>query len=202
MTDRTLRRPLSGVLAVASGAVALVLAGSIPASAAGEPIIENTHLQASYTHIEQEAHSGWCPQVPSPVEASGTISFGFLTRTQGPGGVWYFSGHRSSRDVYTNLDDGRTLTIKSTFRFADGRIVDNGDGTITIHAADTLSTVVFAGSTQVGQEAGRLAYTVVIDTMGTPGPDDDVLVSEEDHEPTGHFALEGIDCTTFERYLG
>ena len=66
----------------------------------------------------------------------------------------------TSSDVYTNPDTEATFTVTNTFFDKDLRILDNGDGTITI----TVNTVF---QQRVYGSDGELLF-VDRDTSGTP----------------------------------
>lgn len=203
MTHHARRGHAGRVLAVA-GSTTLALLGSASPSSAGEPIIENGHFRGADTHIEQEAHPGWCPNVDFSVEFSGRFTSHFLTMKRGVDGLWYFSGGFESHGTYTNLENGQTLTERGSARWRDTRITDNGDGTITIEAADVGTHLLFGpDGRQLGHDAGRRSFTVVIDTNGTVEPDDDVVVWETMHPATGTFTLGELDwCGLVEEQLG
>ena len=170
-----------GRSAATVGAAAVLAVGSATASGAtGTPIISNTHLVDHGSHIEQEAHGPeWCPNVPFLVSWTGRVNLHETARTRGLDGAWYSSGGFLFANTFTNVENGPSIADQGSFTFSDQRIVDNGDGTITITARDRLSyRVLGSDGRQIGREAGLVTLTVVIKTMGTPEPDDDVLVSE------------------------
>lgn len=197
------RRRRTGRTLAAASATALAL-GLAPASSAGEPIIENAHFRDFGTHIEQAEHGpGWCPDVGFEVEFTGRFTAHFLTMTRGSDGLWYFSGGFEAHDTYTNVENGKTLTERGTARWRDARITDNGDGTITIEASDAGTHLLFGpDGRQLGHDAGRLSFAVVIDTNGTVEPDDDEVLWETAPDHTGHRTLGELDlCQVIEEQL-
>lgn len=169
----------------AAAAFAAALIAPAPAVAAGPPEID--HFTDSDSHIEQEAHPGWCDgSVPFDVrwdfEAQGT----FVGHARGDG-LWYGAATYRATEVYTNVENDLTFTRVFRGGDRDALVVDNGDGTLTI-------TVRNMGSSQyVGPDGktllrdnGMYTFSFLIDHNGTPGdPSDDVDVED------GFLGLEG-----------
>ena len=92
----------------------------------------------------------------------------------------YFGTHVNGTIVHTNLATSGTYTEVLSNNFADHKIVDNGDGTIT----DTIrATGVVRFYDQFGnfvlKDPGTIWFAVEYDYNGTPGdPDDDVEVPD------------------------
>ena len=58
----------------------------------------------------------------------------------------------------------------------DLSIVDNGDGTLTLTGLNTGSLWAYGPDGQLlGRQNGLTRETFLVDTLGTPDPDDDVL---------------------------
>jgi len=124
------------------------------------------------------------------------VEQGILTvRSRGPAGSVYFA-ERLDRDAYnTNVGNGRTVQVSQSFRPRDQRIVDNGDGTLTIHWQATFTQVDHAPDGSVAfRSAGRQTGIIVVDDGGTPSdPDDDEVISEDYSDLYGHDGREGTD---------
>ena len=124
------------------------------------------------------------------------VEEGILTvRSRGEAGIVYFA-ERLQRDAYnTNLETGLTVHISQRIRPRDQRIVDNGDGTLTIHWQATLTQIDYAPDGSVGfRSAGRQTGLIVVDDGGTPSdPDDDQVISEDYSDLYGHDGREGSD---------
>ena len=124
------------------------------------------------------------------------VEQGTLTvRSRGPAGILYFA-ERLERDAYnTNVETGLTVHISQRIRPRDQRIVDNGDGTLTIHWQATLTQTDLAPDGSVAfRTAGRQTGLIVVDDGGTPSdPDDDEVISEEYSDLYGHDGREGTD---------
>ena len=124
------------------------------------------------------------------------VEQGTLTvRSRGPSGIAYFA-ERLERDAYnTNVETGLTVHVSQRFRPRDQRIVDNGDGTLTIHWQATFTQSDHAPDGSVAfRTAGRQTGIIVVDDGGTPSdPDDDEVISEEYSDLYGHDGREGAD---------
>lgn len=184
-----------------AAAAAATLALSPTASADSHPVLENEHFQGSYTHIEQEI--GGCLDVPFPIRHDGTFNthVQFMMRGSNPYG--YYSVRGNGLDTYTNADTQESMRGSWSLRRADHSITDNGDGTITIVGNLHSRTAYHSPSgALIGIDSGRATATWVVDTMGTPEGDDDVLVSESIGELTGASRLDGRDlCDLALEYL-
>ncbi|MCY4724834.1 hypothetical protein NYO98_00970 [Nocardioides sp. STR2] len=121
---------------------------------------------------------------------------GTLTvRSRGEDGIAYFA-ERLERDAYnTNLETGLTVHVSQRIRPRDQRVVDNGDGTLTIHWQATLTQTDYAPDGSVAfRTAGRQTGIIVVEDGGTPSdPDDDEVISEEYSDLYGHDGREGTD---------
>lgn len=94
------------------------------------------------------------------------------------GGFPLFSSKTTGYTVYTS--GAHRASVRYAGPEQDLRVVDKGDGTITVYTSLTGAAVVFDSSgRQAYREAGRLLITTVLDDKGTPSnPDDDVVLSE------------------------
>lgn len=115
----------------------------------------------------------------------GLTADGHVTATH----VWHVRSSKSGAPLFFDNFVGtttwtvgdRTATITFAGPSTDQRIVDNGDGTITLtHVNSGLIGVLRDASGEiVQQERGRIAVELVIDLNGTPAdPDDDTVLSE------------------------
>lgn len=177
-------------LAALTASVGLLAAGT--ASAAAQPI-ENSHFRGSASHVEQD--EGRCLEVPFPLLHEQDFNARMQIIPKGRDRFGHFSLTYVNRGVYTNTDSGATFTVTSTAREADARIVDNGDGTLTITGAMRGTTVVRAErGGVVGIDSLRTTFESVLDQNGTPDDwSDDEEVSFTQSEPVGVSTLGGFD---------
>ncbi|HYN29315.1 MAG TPA: hypothetical protein VES95_05525 [Dermatophilaceae bacterium] len=188
-------------IAVIAGA-ALAAAALVPATATAAEPVDGFHFRGEYTHVEQEI--GECLEVPFPIRHDGWVNARFSVRLHGTDGPEYYSLRATARDLYTNTDTGESFTGHSTFRDADLRVTDHGDGTITVLASGVRVESFRAPSGRlIGIDAGRATSTYVVD-VGDPGdPDDDTVLSETHSEPVGASSLDGAGvCQIAATYLG
>ena len=99
-------------------------------------------------------------------------------------------------DVYwTNPGTGKAVHLNARFINQDQRVVDNGDGTITLTYRGHINETDYNSDGSVAfrtQGVDTLEY--VIDINGTPSdPDDDVLLNEEYLGFTGHDGRDGVE---------
>jgi len=190
------RRTRHGVLA-ALGASALVL-NAAPAARADQPVV--SHFEGALSHVEQE--DGWCTDVPFPILHEWTFRSTVFEQVRN--GTLFFKVTAVVQSTYTNQDSGTWLRSLSTFKEQDQRVVDNGDGTITIRFRLMENTAYHSPSgALVGKVTGNTTSTVVIDHGGTlDDPSDDTFVSETVGDVHGVDTLGGrIDCDIAAEYL-
>jgi hypothetical protein len=150
----------------AAGALALVSVGAGSASAA---VIEHHRFVDSGSESFEE-----CPGINAEVSWNDRVHE--LIRTQGPHGLVYFKVNVHGTTVFTNLDTGGTYTNTYNFTDRDLKVVDNGDGTLTITIATSGSFKWFdSDGNQVLKGAGQFRAEITVDHGGTPtDPSDDV----------------------------
>ena len=150
-------------LVIAGGAIA-------PTTAADAQPIDKGHFHDVFTEVFD------CDG--TPVRADNDFKGQFLFNQRGSSPFPYYRESVRGTIVYTNLDTGGTYTTVFNANSRDTKIVDNGDGTITIttyasggsHWKDTNGKLVLSDS-------GQTRVAVDVDYAGTPGdPSDDVEV--------------------------
>jgi hypothetical protein len=112
-----------------------------------------------------------------------------VVRDIGPQGIDYYNFVLDDSGVVnTNPDTGLSIVFTRRYRNFDQRIVDNGDGTLTIRWRAIFNEVDRGTDGSVGfRSAGMDTGTVVVDHNGTPGdPEDDTVVSERFEGFVGH----------------
>ncbi|HEX4688934.1 MAG TPA: hypothetical protein VH228_19320 [Nocardioides sp.] len=150
-------------------AISLAAAGLVSIAPASAQPIDKGHFH------DVETSSFDCDG--TPVQQTDEVDVNFLFNQRG-GSKHPFPYYRESvRETvtWTNLDNGGTFTLVQTANRKDHKIVDNGDGTITIYqyAAGGARYYDNAG-TLVLKDPGNVRFAFDIDYNGTPGnPDDD-----------------------------
>jgi hypothetical protein len=92
----------------------------------------------------------------------------------------FFSVHVQFFDTWTG-PNGKVVTVEANFRLRDIEIIDNGDGTITIHQKVTGAPNTITGPDgERSIDRGLAIFAFTVDYNGTPSdPDDDVFVSDD-----------------------
>ena len=113
----------------------------------------------------------------TPVQQTDEVNVNYLFNQRG-GSKHPFPYFRESvRETvtWTNLDNGGTFTLVQTANRADHKIVDNGDGTITIYQyASGGARYYDTNGKLVLKDPGEIRFAFEINYNGTPGnPDDD-----------------------------
>lgn len=189
---------------LASAAAAIVAAAFTGTAQAGPPIV-NDHFDFTSTHIEQEEHEGFCPDIPFLVLFEGHAKGSTLAVHHGDGFVYFGTRVRVS-DTYTNVETGRSMSIEVVLSSKDQTIVDNGDGTITITGQDTGRQRSFDDDGNLlFTDTGLIRYEVLIDTAGTPGdPEDDEFLAflGETKVAGPHETLDRDFCADLLEFIG
>jgi hypothetical protein len=150
----------------AAAALALLGVGASPASGA---VIVHEHFVDSGSEVFD-----FCPGIDAEVSWNDRVHE--IIRTRGKDGLVYFKANVHGTQVFTNLDTGGTYTNTYNFTDRDLKVVDNGDGTLTITIASSGSFKWFdADGNRVLKGAGQFRAELTVDHGGTPtDPSDDV----------------------------
>jgi hypothetical protein len=157
-------------LVIAGLAIAGTMLASTPAVAAP---LEKGHFHDVFTNDPFT-----CETTGTPVQEHDDISGNFLFNLRGSSAFPYFRESEHGTVVFTNLDNGGTYTEAFSSNYADVKIVDNGDGTITIFSQvaggsrwyDTNGKLVL-------KDPGQFRFSIQVDYNGTPGDaSDDVEI--------------------------
>jgi hypothetical protein len=121
-------------------------------------------------------------------------------------GLAYAHENVSVRVTYTGVETGLTMSEFAQFHFQDLKVVDNGDGTLTITSHGSgPHRVVGADGKVMFIESRSQWWTQTIDDGGTPSdPGDDELISATPpFKVVGNLGGEGRDfCTDLTAQVG
>ena len=114
----------------------------------------------------------------TPAQTSGDVSGNFVLNQRGSSPFPYGRESLHGTVVTTNLATGGTFTNVFAVSYRDHKIVDNGDGTITITILGTGGSRFYdADGNFVLKDPGQLRFAVDFNLNGTPGdPSDDFEV--------------------------
>jgi hypothetical protein len=158
--------------------------GAAPAPAEAGPPEVQVHYSDVYDVLLPDPSDpegffcGGLTSVPLHVEIDGYFSI----KDHGPNASSpYFADRFRSTMVYTNPQTGLTYTVVRVRQSKDLKIVDNGDGTLTLTGLNTGSLWAYGPDGQLlGRQNGLTRETALVDTLGTPDPSDDVFVFQGD----------------------
>ncbi len=192
------RRALVGGIAAAA---ALAIAFPAPAIAAPG---QSEHWEDVGSIVLEVGQEGWCP--PDLVDFEVTQSWvgsGVERISVDRHGILFFAS--TFRWVDTYSANGHTFVSDQHGRLRDHKIVDNGDGTLTIWFKDSLRTNVLVDGEKVFHNAGLFEAAILVDHGGTPGdPSDDEFISDVgDVQRHGHWDTADRDfCEDIALFLG
>ena len=190
-----------------AAAIALVAAtgsfvAAVPATAG--PPIENEHFVDAYdSHIEQEFHEDFCPEVEFQVLWEGRVSANFQIKTRGVDGPEYYAERVVTGNRFTNTENGKYLETRIVFRAADQKLSLDGD-ILTVTWTEIVKTRITSSEDgYVGQESGRMTGHLVIDLNDLEDEEDDVVLVDEVEDLTGHSDMGGAGefCSDLVTYL-
>ncbi len=143
-------------------AVGVATLVSLPAAlvSAAPPVIEHWHDAGTQPFT-------FCAGLN--MQAAHDFSGSLRIVKEGKSGVPYFTETFRGSIVWTNLDTGRTFRSERAGADKDAKIVDNGDGTLSIIVMatgtdryyDTNGRLLFSNN-------GQIRYEVLVDHNGTP----------------------------------
>ena len=180
-TARRVRRALATV-AVTIGVLG---AGSVTGPVAAEP------LEHGAIHFEfSETVENFCDVPGLTVLIEGVVDGKVLINRRGPDGLIHFMELDRVHVVYTNLANGIAISEDGQVLQKDVRVVDNGDGTLTITILGTAGHIVAYGpdGDVIGRQAGVRRLQILVDHGGTPtDPSDDVFLEVLSFRENGRF---------------
>jgi hypothetical protein len=170
----------------------LAVAGQLVSTPATAQPLDKGHFRDVFTDVYD------CNGTPARDEGDVRVNFLFNQRGGGRHPFPYYRESAHGTIVHTNLNTGGTFTEVFTANSRDHKIVNNGDGTITIIVfASGGSRFYDQNGTLVLKDAGQTRFAFDVDYNGTPGnPDDDVDVPDSFRiirPSTGTNDLEGRD---------
>jgi hypothetical protein len=118
----------------------------------------------------------------------------------GPDGLAVVHFRLNGYQAYTNTDTGRSMTLTATLAWRDIRVIDNGDGTVTITSQNSLNNRVRDDEGRlISRFTGMFMTQAIIDLNGTPQDlDDDIFVADLGVvRQAGIDELEGEFCDDF-----
>ena len=195
----------TALLSTLGAAASLVLmtspAQAAPPTSVWEPVHES--ITETLPPADDPEFTDFCGfTAENPVEHAYSADLELFEQLRGGSAFPYFAVRGTATDVYTNPDTRETFTTTNTFFDKDLRIVDNGDGTITITFNTVFEQRVYGSDGELlFVDRGHIRDAVIIDYNDTPGdPDDDVFVSsvEGAFRAVGHLETEDRDfCEDF-----
>jgi hypothetical protein len=150
-------------LGLAAG-LAMVGSMALAGGATAQPI-EHTGFHEEGTFIDPNFRD-----VPGlEVQGDDVVDIRALLNPHGPDGLVYFHANVQVTTVYTNLDNGNTVTEVVNGVDKDLRVTDNGDGTLTILVLSTGNAAVFGPDGKaLARNPGQIRFAFDVDHGGTP----------------------------------
>jgi hypothetical protein len=149
--------------------VCLVAAGLVTAAPADARPLDRGHFHDVSTDFFD------CDGTPVQQTDEVDVNFLFNQRGGSKHPFPYFRESVRETVTWTNLDNGGTFTLVQAASRADHKIVDNGDGTITIYQYAAGGARYYdTNGKLVLKDPGAIRFAFEVDYNGTPGnPDDD-----------------------------
>jgi len=186
------------------GVVAGLLLSTTIASPAHAGPVEIIPWEDSFETVHAVGEEDWCdPEVVDFEVAQSWEGSGVDRITTQKDGIVRFAGVHKSVDAYTA--NGKTFVVESVGNSRDHKIVDNGDGTLTIWIKDSFKSTASIDGELLFHDSGINSGAILVDYNGTlSNPDDDVFLGiAEDF--VAHGRVDTIDrdfCEDLAIYLG
>ena len=163
------RHAALGALAAVSLAAPMLL--HEPASAR---VVESAVIHEEYTFTSD----GWCGDDSVDVLVSGTFDVKYTAVQHGPKGLVHFRAKEVVDETHTY--NGVTIRFLLNSPSRDLKVVNNGDGTLTITVLATGNAVLYGpGGKAIARDPGQIRFRFDVDHGGTPAdPSDDVEVED------------------------
>lgn len=154
--------------------------------------------------VHEVGEEGWCPPdiVDFPVAESWQGSGIDRITTQRDGLIRFGATYDTVAEFSAN---GKTFVIESHGNVRDHKVVDNGDGTLTLWFKDSTLSTAWLDGEFLFHDSGQVEGAVLIDHNGTPGfPDDDEFIGVDGEiQLHGRFDTEDRDfCEDIAEFLG
>jgi hypothetical protein len=168
--SRTLR--LGGMLAL--GAIAVVMLAAAAGAKPGQVFRDTIHDEFEFVD------DNFC-DAGLTVEVAVVLDIRVHAVPHGRDRLVYFLQHGTETDVFTNLDNGKSIRSFARVIEKDMRVTDNGDGTLTVLIQATGNATLYGENGKaIARNPGQIRIELLIDHGGTPNdPSDDEVLSEE-----------------------
>jgi hypothetical protein len=150
-------------------AVATVGSATLTSIAEAKPFGERFHEETS------EVVTDFCGEPGLTVRFDRVADGRFQGVAHGPDKLIYFADHVAFTSVLTNPANGNMLTDKGRVLTKDLKVVDNGDGTLTVTILATGPFTLYSPDGKaIARDPGQIRFALLIDHAGTPtDPSDD-----------------------------
>jgi hypothetical protein len=184
-------------------AVAAVLTMAVPAPAFAGPV-EIVPWEDSGSEVLEVGEEDWCPPEIVDFEVAHTWEANGIDRIKaGHDGLVRFAATFEGMDTYSA--NGKTFVIEFHGNARDHKVVDNGDGTLTVFFRDSVHSTASLDGEFLFQDSGLVEGAFLIDHNGTPSdPEDDTFLGPVgDDELHGRFDTGERDfCEDIALFLG
>jgi hypothetical protein len=184
-------------------AVAGVLTMAAPAPAFAGPV-QIIPWEDSGSVVNEVGAEGWCPADVVDFEVAQSWEASGIDRIKtGHDGLVSFAATFERVDTYSA--NGKTLVNDIHGNARDHKVVDNGDGTLTIYFKDSVRATAWLDGEFLFHDSGLVEGAVLIDYNGTPSdPEDDIFLGPVgDDELHGRFDTGDRDfCEDVATFLG
>ena len=184
-------------------AAGLLLTTTIASPAYAGPV-ETIPWEDSFQTVHAVGEEDWCdPEVVDFEVAESWEGSGVDRITTQKDGIIRFAGVHKSVDTFAA--NGKTFVIDSLGNSRDQKIVDNGDGTLTIWVKDVFKSTAWIDGEFLFHDSGINSGAILIDYNGTlSNPDDDVFLGVAE-DFVAHGRIDTLDrdfCEDLAIFLG
>jgi len=184
-------------------AAGLLLTTTFASPAYAEPV-QIIPWEDSFETVHTVGEEEWCdPEVVDFEVAESWTGSGIDRITTEKDGILRFASVYKSVATYTA--NGKTFVVEAQGNGRDQKIVDNGDGTLTIWVKESFKSTVSLDGGFLFHDSGMNSGAILVDYNGTlSNPDDDVFLGVAE-DFVAHGRVDTLDrdfCEDIALYLG
>jgi len=200
--SHTHRRARWSIVAVSAVAAALVAGGATAADA--DPAFAE-HWNDDVTEVFPDGSADFCGDLGFDVVEHRVEKGSFVGVNRGPDGFFFGGATFRGTITWTNPENGRNYRNEFAGSDRDHKVVDNGDGTLTIQIKLAGPNRYYDNGKLAFVDTGAVRFSILVDAAGTPTDptDDEDLGFVSLDKVTGLRETDGRDfCTDIAEFLG
>jgi hypothetical protein len=191
-----------GRVALIAGMAGILVGGGAASASAAPTFTERWNDDVTFVH--PAGSKDFC-NLPFDVVERDQEAGSFVGVNRGPEGLFYGGARFNGTITWTNPLNGRNFRDEYSGSDRDHKVVDNGDGTLTLQVQTTGPNRYYNNGTLAFVDTGIVRFTITFDDGGTPTDprDDGDPLSFDLDKVKGVQQTEGRDfCADILEFIG